>query len=769
MANLSQRWGYGLPDQAAAAPSPAKDVRPEGPPWLARLRGDAVGGFAAAVLTIPVSMGYGILALSPLGPDQLAHGILAGLYAPVIGCIVAYLLGANTTMIYSPRSIVTFLIGSIVLTGMVQSQVPFLRSASPQTLLALVFLLVFLGGAIQLLFGLLGFGTWVKYVPAPVIAGFADAAALLIFLSQLDSLLGFTQHVAAWRIPAHVADVMPANLLVGVITCTLVIKGARITKAVPPTLLGMAGGLASYYLFKLAGLGGQLGPVVGAIPFAWPNPRYFAEFAGLAANPEALAALPMILGGALSLALIASLDGVLCGRLVEADSGNRIQTNRELVRLGAGNMVAAGFGGIANGINLGSSFANHRSGARTPVSLLVHAAVILLAILVISPLVGFLPRVVIAGMLTAVAIQLVDRWSVANCVRLFKGQFSSPQSVALDLLVILAVAVAAVAFNVVVAVAVGIAVTIAFFLFRMSKSVIRRTYRCDVVHSRRSRNSAQADLLRGHSERIVVFELEGPIFFGTAEDLAGEIEAALREPTSHVILDLKRVREIDSTGAKMLLQIHERLKREKVALLLGALEQGTRLEAFMKDMGLHKALTAAHLFQDTDRAIEWAEDRLLEGLADDSQFGLDVGLEQFGVLWRLDPREMEVLAGAMQERVFARGDAVFREGDTSRDLYLICEGSASVRLRLPGAQRDTRLMTFSAGTVFGELALLDQQVRSATVEADGRLVCYVLPHDAFERMARSEPTVAMKVLAGIGRELGNRLRRASRTIFELAS
>ena len=768
MANLSQRWGYGLPDQSAATVA-AAPAATDAPAWVARLRGDMVGGFAAAVLTVPVSMGYGILALSALGPDQLAHGVLAGLYAPVIGCIIAFLLGANTTMIYSPRSIVTFLIGSIVLSGIVHSQLPFLQAAPPATLLALVFLLVFIAGFIQMLFGFLGFGSWVKYVPAPVIAGFADAAALLIFLSQLDSLLGFRSHVAPWNIPMQLADIKLPNLLVGVITCALVIKGARLTKRVPPTILGMGGGLASYYLFKLAGLDSQLGPVVGAIPFSWPDPHYFGDFIGLATDPQAWAAMPVILSGALSLALIASLDGVLCGRLVAADSGNRIRTDRELVRLGAGNMVAAGFGAIANGINLGSSFANHRSGARTPVSLLVHAGVILLAILVISPLVGYLPRVVIAGMLTAVAIQLVDRWSVASCIRLFKGGFSSPQSVALDLLVIVAVAAAAVAFNVVIAVAVGIAVTIVFFLFRMSKSVIRRTYRCDVVHSRRSRSEAEAELLNGHSSKIVVFELEGPIFFGTAENFAADIDIALREPTTHVILDLKRVQEIDSTGAKVLLQVQERLKRDRISLLIGSLEPGTRLSQFMGDMGLHKALTASSLFPDADRAIEWAEDRLLESVAADSQFGVEVGLEQFGALWRLDATEMAVLQAAVQQRVYARGDVVFREGDASRDLYLIGQGSASVRLRLPGAQRDARLTTFSAGTVFGELALLDQQMRSATVEADGDLACYVLPHEAFERMASSEPTVAMKVLAGIGRELANRLRRASRTIFELAS
>src|SRR5207253_942770 len=211
--------------------------------------------------------------------------------------------------------------------------------------------LVFIAGFIQLLFGLFGFGTCVKYVPAPVIAGFADAAALLIFLLQLDSLFGFKGHVATWALPMHLGVLKIPNLLVGVITCALVIKGARVTKKVPPTILGMAGGLASYYVLKLSGMGEQLGPVVGAIPFSLPDPHFFGDFIALATSAEARPIMPTILSGALSLALIASLDGVLCGRLVEADSGNRIQTNRELVRLGAGNMVAAGFGGIANGIN----------------------------------------------------------------------------------------------------------------------------------------------------------------------------------------------------------------------------------------------------------------------------------------------------------------------------------------------------------------------------------------------------------------------------------
>ncbi|MBI5277681.1 MAG: SLC26A/SulP transporter family protein [Burkholderiales bacterium] len=767
MTTAPQRFGYGLPDQAPAAPasSPAASRHP----LLQQLRGDVVGGFTAAMLTIPVSMGYGILALSALGPTMLSHGILAGLYAPAIGCIVAVLLGANTTMIYSPRSIVTFLIGSIVLSSLVQSQLPFLRSATPDTMLAIVFLLILLAGLIQALFGVLRLGTLVKYVPAPVIAGFANAAAILIFLSQLDSLFGFRDHVPAFLIPFNLDKVQWPNLVVGVITCALILKGARITKAVPPTIIGMAGGVVAYYLMMLAGLRDNLGPVVGAIPFAWPSPHYFADFVTLVADPAFWPVVPVLLSGAVSLALIASLDGMLCARLVEADSGNRVQSNRELVRLGVGNMMAAGFGGIANGINLGSSFANHRSGARTPTSLLVHSAVILLGILVLAPLIAYLPRVVMAAMLFCVAVQLVDRWTITTCRQLLKAQFASPQSVTLDLLVIFAVLVAAVAVNVVVAVGVGLAVTILFFLARMSKSVIRRSYRCDIVHSRRRRETDQMRLLATQGAKILVFELEGPLFFGTAEDLAASVEAALGGSTSHVVIDFKRVNEIDSTGARVMLQLHERLKKDKIVLLLSSLEQGSRLAVFLADMGVTKAVTRSRMFQDPDRAIEWAEDQLLQVLDSEPAQDAQIPLDQFGVLANLDANEVATLEQALELRTYTKGEAVFREDDTSRDLYLIARGSASVHLRLPGTERETRLMTFSPGTVFGELALLDNAARSATVEADGDLVCYVLPHSVFEALAQSDPTVAMKVLAGIGRELAYRLRYASRTIYQLAS
>jgi sulfate permease, SulP family len=761
-----QQWGYGLPDQAhpQPAPSPASGTRPR---WAANLRGDLTGGFTAAVLTIPVSMGYGLLAFAALGEAFVPQAILAGLYAPVCGCIVALLLGANTTMIYSPRSIVTFLIGAIVLQSLVRSDLPFIQHASPTTLLVLSLLLVFVAGAFQVLFGCLRLGTWVKYIPAPVIAGFQNAAAILIFSSQLNSMLGFHQPLEVLSIPLHLNEMLWPTLMTGIVTCLLIIKGARLTKRIPPTILGLLGGVLVYYLFSLIGLGNRLGPVVGDIPYAWPDPHYFLEFAGLVAEPQFWQVVPVLLSGAFSLAVVASLDGVLCARLVESDSGNRIQSNRELTRLGLGNMVAAGFGAIANGINLGSSFANHRSGARTSWSILIHAMVILLVILALSPLLSHIPRVVIAAMLVVVAVQLFDRWTLQIFRKLIRREFSSAQPMLLDLLVIVVVTTVAVAVNIVFAVVIGIAVTVLFFLFRMSKSVIRRAYRCDTVHSRKTRAPEQMEYLSDRGSRILVLELDGPVFFGTAENLAAHVESSLRQETSCVIFDLKRVSDIDSTGAKVLLKAHDDLTRDGRIMLISSLARHSRLFNFLQDMGVIAALTHRRLFDDSDRAIEWAEDYLLMSEREDFGASGEFPFHRIEVFAHMNEQEHAILKSILKSLEYRQGETVIREGDPGTELYIIARGSASVRLTLPGSERTTRLITFSPGTVFGELALLDQEARSATVTADNDLTCYVLALHDFHTLTLQHPAIAIKLLSNLARELSGRLRRANRTIYQL--
>ena len=129
--------------------------------------------------------------------------------------------------------------------------------------------------------------------------------------------------------------------------------------------------------------------------------------------------------------------------------------------------------------------------------------------------------------------------------------------------------------------------------------------------------------------------------------------------------------------------------------------------------------------------------------------------------------ECAVVRALLVRRSFRGGEIVIKEGSIDRDLFLMARGTASVRVDLPGRGRQRRLASFSAGTVFGELALLDRQPRSATVTADEEVVCYVLSEDAFHALGVEHPDIAIKILTNLGRELSRRIRRANAMISEL--
>jgi SulP family sulfate permease len=735
--------------------------------WLSNWRGDVAGGVTSAVLTIPVSMGYGILALYPLGEHYVSYGLLAGLYSAIVVPIVAVLLGADTPMMYAPRSVVAFLLSSIVLHGLVRSKAGIVDPANVSQTLTLVFFVVLVAGLFQALLGALRLGSLVQYIPSPVMAGFQNAAAVLILLSQLDGVLGFRRHVTPLQIINHLDAVQPFTLLVGVVTALGMWHVGKVSKKIPPAIMGLAAGSGAYYVIKAAGLGARLGPTIGPLPPAAPSASYLLGVASLTTTRTMWPLLPALVTGAVSLAIVASLDGLLCAKTVEGVTGKKARGNRELLRLGIGNMAAACFGGISSGVNLGASFSSYRSGGRTATSVLVAALVLLLAVLLLPPVIAFIPRVVIAGLLLVVGLQLFDLWTIQILKRMLGRELVHWKSMTLDLLVIGLVATVAIASNLVVAVGIGVGITILSFLFRMSRSAVRREYRGDVIHSRRTRDPRHMDMLSKRGGAILILELEGPLFFGTAEELAGRVETAVRAGVSSVVLDFKRVNEIDSTGARILLQIRDRLVRDGRHLLVSHADRSPRVAGFLLDMGVFGALSRQHVFHDTDRALEWAEDRLLASELDGTLSRDDYALERLDVLAGLSGEQCEVLRTLLIRKSYRQGETVFPQGDEGRELYIIVRGTASVKIRLSGAGRENRLATFSAGTVFGEVALLDQQPRSATVEADEDLVCYVLTEDAFETLKREHGGIAIALVTNLGRELSRRLRGANRTIYEL--
>jgi MFS superfamily sulfate permease-like transporter len=728
---------------------------------LSQARHDVVGGLVSAAVAIPLAMGYGMFAFASLGEGYFADGVLAGIATAFVVAVVCVLLGDKTTTIYAPRVTSTFFLGLLIY-GLVHSDVPEIAAGGIPLILAIAFSVVLLAGALQALFGLVKLGTLIKFAPQPVMAGFQNVAAILLFLVQLGNVCGFARTIPFTQVPQHLASIKPLSVAIAAITFAAMWNARKLLPKIPPLLVGIGLGTILYYLCELIGLHAYLGPVIASESRAVMGLTAFPYFAGLARGGDLAALAPTILGGALALAMIASIDALLCAKLVTAPGEPRRDGNRLLVRLGVGNLAAACIGGITSGINIGPSVANRAFGARTPLSVLVNAAALLIAGALLFRWLGEIPRVALSAVIMVIAVQHFDLWSLQLASGLRRGPAAYRFNVALDLAVVVVVAVLSIALNIVLAVFIGVAIAIALFVLRMSRSVIRRSYRCATIHSRTSRTAPERAFLERAGDIILVMELQGALFFGTGEKMLSDVDIALQRETWCVILDLRRLTEIDSTGANTLLELKASLAQQKKELLLAVAEQTTAMER-LENFGVLSSISDASILPDVDRAIERAENDLLR--AQPRLYREEIPLAEVGVFADFNPADLATIEQHLRRVCYQPGSVIFREGDPGNELLVVTKGTASAYLELPNT--NIRLATFAPGTIFGELALLDAGARSATVVADEDLVCYALTTSDFAAMAAKFPSVAIRLLAAIGRELSGRLRTANRTIHQL--
>ena len=730
--------------------------------WAVEPRRNIVAGLVAGVVSLPLAMGLGALAVAPFGPEFTKLGVLAGLYGAAFLSFIAVLAGARGVAIYAPRSLVSFVIASVATDVLVGAE--WLPKDDPAVIMYAMFLMVAMAGAMQVLFALVRLPRLVKFIPTPVMAGFQNAAAITISLSQLHVMLGLASRPAMSGWLTAVGDIKPLQLLLGLFTLLLAYKGQHLVKKLPPLVTGLVLGTLLYYVLVAAGLSSQVGDVLGQIPVRIPDGRELAGIIAMTQLPGFMQALPALLVGASSIAVVASLDVLISAKLVENLSGQRGNSTRELLCIGVANSITPLLGGIVGAISLAPTTTNYRSGARNALSLLTHGVLFLLVILLLAPLVGMIPKVVIAALVLYAGIQLFDRWSIRLMGQIARGNTVNWGSIAVDLAVIALVTAVALLGEIAVAVVIGIIIAVIVFTVRMSQGMVRSVRFGDVLHSRRTREASDIGVLSANGRSIMVIELEGPMFFASAEQLQNRIDAAIADKVRYVVLDIARVSEVDSTGAQMLVQTAQRMKAAGVQILLCGQREGSRTSGLLRDHGVTDTLTRDRFYSDLDRAMEWCENHLLEALRTRSAFDGDHPFAQLDIVRGLDGGEQGVFRDCLERREFPDGSTIFAQGEEGDALYILVRGSASVHMHLPSG--DIRLVSFSSGTVFGEMALLDHERRSATVTADETLVCLVLGRERFDRLGAEHPRIAMTILANLAREMSLRMRRANRALFD---
>jgi len=722
---------------------------------LTNIKGDLSGAISAAIISIPLSIGYGIIVYGPLGAEFLPFAALLGIYGCLLGGICAALLGGTEIQITAPKAPLSLLLAAFVAPLALSLQIPDVASRNI-LIVGLASLCVLIAGTVQFTFGILRLGNLIKYVPYPVVSGFMDGIAVILILEQIGPLVGARGHISLLEIFHNPTVVQPLTLIVGLATIIVIFLARRFIKAVPASLIGLVTGTALFYTLKnIPGASAQ-GPVIGNFSFQWPKPEILPDAFRLLDNIDLADLFPRILITGFVLGSVGALESLLSSVAADNIAGTRHKSNKELIGQGIGNMMNAVFSALPSAGSELHNMANYRAGGRTRLSSLICGLLILLIVMTLGPVIGKIPLTVIAGIIVSVGIGLFDKW-ILDLIRNLSQARQQQKRIMANLAVTIVVAVITVCVNLIVAVLIGIAIASGLFVVRMGKSIVKRKYSGEQIRSKKVRSIKNNMLLEDRGKGIIVYELIGPLFFGSADNLAGQIESAISRYT-YCILDMKRVNEIDSTGAKILGQISKNVTASGKYLLISYLKDNPSLSDFLKAMGVYKTLGEDCFFTDTDAALEWAEDNVLTQSLELAGASDRIQLEQMDILRDFTPQEIHDLKQKLTRKTFSKGEIIVKEGDTDRNLFLLAKGLVSVRIHLAESDRYKRLITYSPGVSFGEMAFLDGNPRSADVWSDEDSETYVLSPAEFSNFQNESPQIAIKLVRNIALEISDRLR-----------
>ena len=731
------------------------------------LKGDLSGGLSSAVVALPVAISCGVVAFAPMGKDFAAYGALAGLNTAIFVTFVAAVLGGSPLQNSGPKSSLAIILAAVMATALTDPLMPEEPGARAALAIVLTFFCVVMAGIFQILFGLLRLGNLIKFIPYPVTAGFMNGLAVIIVLSQLPLFI----KAKAFDLATLVGDdvvVHPKAVVIFLITVGAMWLARLWLRRGGDALLALAVGAGAYFAMAHylgpRDLGGVIGPIVQNFPY----PNQVFKFAEAWNDPNIDLLAVRLVGPALVIALLGSIESLLSAAAMDVHRHVRHDSNRELMGQGVANVVAGLFSGLAGGGSPTRSVANYNAGGRTRLASLVNALFFLLVITVMGPVVSKIPLAATAGILVVYAFRMIDGWSRQLIAKMgqIKG-LRDRRDVAVNLLVVGLVTVLTVTMDLVVAIGVGFAVASFLFIFRSGQTPIHRHYTGAQVQSKNARPLAQMEVLKDSGAGIVVVEARGAIFFGSAERLAEQLEA-LAEDAHTVILDLRRVDEVDATGAHIFHRFDRYLARRGKVFALSHLPSSSQLRGFLRDMEVIRPDSEDRVFADVDAALTWAEDRLLVAAERARGFSDELKLEDMEVLAGLDAGQVSDLKAAMSRETYPAGARIFDEGGDGDAMYFLAAGSVDVMGRLGDSGREVRFAGIGPGVIFGEMAILGDMARSASIDAKESVVCYKLTKQAFETLVAGKPELVIRLLLNLGRQSAHRLDMTSAEVRTLA-
>jgi len=530
---------------------------------------DLLAGVIVGIVALPLAIAFAIA--SGVSPER-------GLYTAIVAGFLISALGGSRVQIGGPTGAFVVIVSGIVAQYGVDGLV----------------LATLMAGFIIVAFGLLRWGGAIKFIPYPVTIGFTSGIALIIFSSQIRDLLGLEMtavpapFVAKWGAYVRAFDsVNPWAFVVAIATLAIIVAWPKVSRRIPGPFVAL---IATTLLVQLLHLPVEtIGARFGEIHAGLPRPTL---------PVITLERMRVLAAPAFTIALLAAIESLLSAVVADGMIGGRHRSNMELVAQGIANIASPLFGGMPATGAIARTATNVKNGGRTPVAGMTHALTLLLITLFFGRWAALIPLATLAAILVVVAFHMSE-W------RTFASEFRAPKS---DVAVLLTTFLLTVLVDLTVAIEVGMVLAAFLFMRRMAEvtniSVLTHEFTDPIDDFEHDPNAVRR---RAIPEGVQVYEITGPFFFGAAETFKDRVSRIAGKPKV-LILRMRHVLAIDSTGLHALRELVQRSRREGILVVLSDVH--AQPVVALERSGLYDDLTEENVHGNIDDALNRARQHL---------------------------------------------------------------------------------------------------------------------------------------------------------------
>lgn len=534
-----------------------------------KFRTDLIAGIVVGIVALPLAIAFAIA--SGVSPEK-------GLFTAIVAGFIISALGGSRVQIGGPTGAFAVIVYGIVhkygTDGLVVS--------------------TFLAGILLLIMGFAKFGTIIKFIPRTVIVGFTSGIAVVIFSSQVKDFLGLNvdkvpaEFFEKWHVFfENIGTLNYDALFLALSTLLIIALWPRISHKIPGSLVAIVFTSIVTVLFHLPVE--TIGSRFGELPHMLPIPQIPKLDFKIIQN---------LIRPAFTIALLGAIESLLSAVVSDGMIGGKHRSNMELIGQGMANIGSALFGGMPATGAIARTVTNIKNGGRTPVAGIVHALIVLLIMLFFGQWIKLVPLACLAGILVVVAYHMSEWHSFLELCKGAKG----------GIVVLLATFLLTVIVDLTVAIELGTVLAAFLFIKRMATvtNIKFLTREIEEEESAEERPINKFSVPAG----VEVYEVDGPLFFGSANQL-DEVDRAIREKPKVRILRLRDVSIIDSTGMHALKSFYHRCKNSRIPLIVTGLHVQPLNELIKAN--LYELIGEENVFGNMKDSLKHAEDLILNG------------------------------------------------------------------------------------------------------------------------------------------------------------